>query len=295
MSRTERDTTRVVRSWLEEGVTVLPDRVLDAVEESLHATPQRRGGWLARHFMTRGTNRLRFGFAAAVVAAAILAGLSVLPRDVGGPPTPTATPTSTATPTLDTLPTGTPASLVLGEGQTLDAGTYALTEGFPVNLTFTIRDGWETCSAGEHEQGVCPSGPDSGSRGISFLIIENVVADPCGSDAMVEPPVGPSVDDLVAAIADLEGFESSTPVEVTVDGYSGMQLEVIAPFNPGCDIRTWATADRLNGVSSNEHNLLRILDVAGTRVMIAAAYPPDVTADERSEMVGIMDSVRIDE
>ena len=26
----DRDTTRIVRSWLDEGVTALPDRVLDA-------------------------------------------------------------------------------------------------------------------------------------------------------------------------------------------------------------------------------------------------------------------------
>ena len=42
----ERDETRIVRSWLEEGVTVLPDRVLDAVLDQVPATPQRRaGGW----------------------------------------------------------------------------------------------------------------------------------------------------------------------------------------------------------------------------------------------------------
>ena len=28
---TDRETTRILRSWLEEGVTALPDRVLDAV------------------------------------------------------------------------------------------------------------------------------------------------------------------------------------------------------------------------------------------------------------------------
>ena len=39
---TDRDVTRIVRSWLEEGVTALPDRVLDAVLDQLPATPQRR-------------------------------------------------------------------------------------------------------------------------------------------------------------------------------------------------------------------------------------------------------------
>ena len=42
---TDRDVTRIVRSWLEEGVTALPDRVLDEVLGHLPATPQHRPGW----------------------------------------------------------------------------------------------------------------------------------------------------------------------------------------------------------------------------------------------------------
>ena len=45
---TDRDTTRLVRSWLEEGATALPDRVLDAVLDQVPATPQRRSWWPAR-------------------------------------------------------------------------------------------------------------------------------------------------------------------------------------------------------------------------------------------------------
>ena len=47
---TDRDTTRIVRSWLEEGVTALPDRVLDAVLDQVPATSQRRPWWPARRF-----------------------------------------------------------------------------------------------------------------------------------------------------------------------------------------------------------------------------------------------------
>ncbi len=45
---TERDVTRIVRSWLEEGATALPDRVLDTVLDQLPATSQRRAWWPAR-------------------------------------------------------------------------------------------------------------------------------------------------------------------------------------------------------------------------------------------------------
>ena len=39
---TDRETTRIVRSWLQLGVDRLPERVLDAVLDVLPATPQRR-------------------------------------------------------------------------------------------------------------------------------------------------------------------------------------------------------------------------------------------------------------
>jgi hypothetical protein len=35
----DRDVTRTVRSWLEDGATALPDRVLDAVLDQIPATP----------------------------------------------------------------------------------------------------------------------------------------------------------------------------------------------------------------------------------------------------------------
>jgi hypothetical protein len=44
---TDRDVTSIVRSWLDEGVTALPDRVLDAVLDQVPATPQRRGPGVA--------------------------------------------------------------------------------------------------------------------------------------------------------------------------------------------------------------------------------------------------------
>src|SRR5690606_36009570 len=92
------DTTRIVRSWLDEGVTQLPDRVLDAVLDQVPATPQRRVTWWpARRLSTMNTT-LKFGLAAVVVAVAALIGINSLgtPSNVGGPgpaPDPTVEPT----------------------------------------------------------------------------------------------------------------------------------------------------------------------------------------------------------
>ena len=67
---TDRDVERIVRSWMDEGVTQLPDRVLDLVLDQIPATPQRRAGWLARRFPIMNTYA-RLSLIAAVVLAAV--------------------------------------------------------------------------------------------------------------------------------------------------------------------------------------------------------------------------------
>src|SRR5882672_2961268 len=95
---TDRDSTRIVRSWLEEGATTLPDRVLDAVLDQVPATPQRRPWWPARRF-SEMNNAWKLAIAAAAVVVVALVGIDLLPGNGGiiagpGPsPTPAATPT----------------------------------------------------------------------------------------------------------------------------------------------------------------------------------------------------------
>ena len=63
---TDRDTTRIVRSWLEEGVTALPDRVLDTVLDQIPATQQRRSCWPPRRLPNMNSyTRIGLGAAAA--------------------------------------------------------------------------------------------------------------------------------------------------------------------------------------------------------------------------------------
>jgi hypothetical protein len=80
------DTTRIVRSWLDEGVTQLPDRVLDLVLDELPATPQRRATpWPTRRLPIM-SKIVPLGLAAAAVAIATLLGIHYLgSTNVGGP------------------------------------------------------------------------------------------------------------------------------------------------------------------------------------------------------------------
>ena len=89
---TDHDVTRIVRSWLEEGTTVIPDRVLDTVLDQVPTTHQRRLWWPARRFPTVNSSALRIGLVAAVLIVAAVVGWRLLPGSIspGGPLAPTA-------------------------------------------------------------------------------------------------------------------------------------------------------------------------------------------------------------
>ena len=95
----ERDATRIVRTWLESGSTAIPDRVVDAVLAELPSRPQRRSRWSPRR-----SQPMKFALpiavgAAAVALVAVVLGSQFLPNDsnVGVPSSsPSTSPTLSA-------------------------------------------------------------------------------------------------------------------------------------------------------------------------------------------------------
>jgi hypothetical protein len=281
----DRDVERIVRSWMDEGVTQLPDRVLDAVLDQLPATPQRRFTWRLARMFPLTNNPVGLVLTAAVVVALVLGIRLLSGSSVGDIPDATSTP----------RPSASPISLP-GATWPLDAGIYSL-PSFPLDITFEVPAGWHSCSDSFVEQSVCytPTDFDLDTR-VSFVIVVNVVADPCSpGEQPLKPPAGPSVDDLVAAISSLEGFEASAPVDLTLDGYFGKRFTLTTPQDPGCDLNTWATVERTNSVSPGEVNLLHVLDVNGTRLVITGDYYPEepAAAQRRAALEQIIASVQI--
>lgn len=282
---TERDTTRIVRLWLRTDEHESANRVLDAVLDQLDTTSQRRAGWPARRTIT--VNKFTsIGLAAAAVLVAVLVGLQLFGASggVGGPeaqPTPTAATTPSA------------AAQPLPEIGPLTAGRYAIGDPYPATISFDVPEGWHPCVVSEFEQGVCES-YDAGAVGVAFLVVDNVVADPC-DEAELEPPVGPSVNDLVEAISNLDGFEASTPTDVTIDGYPAKRFTITAPVVSRCELRTWVTPTRTNGVGLGEENLVVVVDVDGVRLMIASANSPVRVTDAQLQAVDeLIASISID-
>jgi hypothetical protein len=157
---------------------------------------------------------------------------------------------------------------------------------------------------------------DDGHVGVSITTVTNLVRHGCRDHAWTDPPVGPSVDDLATALADLAPFRvTSPPRDVTAFGYSGKHLELTVPdlavegqgddrrFT-GCvegKLKSWVAAidtepgDAFYGYSEPGHTEdFWILDIEGTRLMIEANWSPNSPRKDVAEMRAILDSIRIE-
>ena len=288
MNRTERDVTRVVESWLEDGVTQLPDRVLDAVERQLPTTHQRRAGWLARRFPIMNSTTLRYGIAAAVVVIAALVGIRFLPADIGGPgptPTPTAEPTPSPTP----QPLGTQDSLA--------PGRYAV-PGFAAGVTVAVPSGgWSSSSSWVV---IGPRGNEEPEgMAIRFFTAYGLYANPAsGADGLVE--MGPTGADMVQAILDHPVLEATGPTDVTIDGRAGQMVELTIPADAdmttegqylifadanGGGVWGWAPGQTFN---------LYIAEVAGERLIFDAFHYEDTPEEDLAAQRSVVESIRFD-
>ena len=140
--------------------------------------------------------------------------------------------------------------------------------------------------------------------GLVFSDVWNIYADGCRWQLM-DPSVGPSVDDLVAAYASLPGF-GPTVRDVTVDGHAGKRIQLTAP---DYDVTTCTDgkfgilqdgnapspdgAPHLWAQAPGQVNTMWILDVDGSRLQILSGYPPGTSEQDREDLDQMVASVDI--
>ena len=148
--------------------------------------------------------------------------------------------------------------------------------------------------------------PDEADRhvGISIVTVTNLVVDGCHDHGLANPPVGPSVDDLATALAELEPFVvTSPPSDVTAYGYDGKYLEVRLPEATdlstctGGEVISWDTpvlSYPFHGYFLGLIEEFWILDVEGSRLAIITNRSPDSPRADVAEMRAILDSIEIE-
>ena len=217
-----------------------------------------------------------------MVTASVLgaACTSTLPTSTSSQPA--STPSATTTPTTPTLAAG------------LDEpGTYRLT-GAEMNGTITVPAGWENIEGWGVAKG-------EGDAFMAVVIWPNdeevaqVYADPCDwSGNLVDPPVGPTVEELANALAAQPQRGDAAPTDVTIDGYDGKLVEMSVPTGidfADCDEGNFSSWAGRFHQGPGQVDVVHILDVDGERAVLIAHHMPGVSAAGLAEQQAVVDSI----
>ena len=291
---TDRDVTRIVRSWLNEDRHEDADRVLNTVLDQLDTTPQRRSWWSAwRHPVMNNT--LRIALAAAAVVVVALIGYQFLFAPTVGGPAPVETPTPTSEPTVTPAPSRTSAFPPAGELAT--TGRHSMTlEG--VTFTFSVPTGWVSNGIFgiDRSAGIGPDG-----AGFIFWIDApvGVFSDPCSETK--GPALGTSAVDLAAAVAAVPGTDlTSGPTDVTVGGYAAKYVVITIREDIGCapnNFYLWyAPSPTQARYATSLGSTIRtwIVDVDGTIVWIDGETYKGAGPEPGQELQQIVDSIQFE-
>ena len=265
-------------------------------------------------------NPLKLAVAVAAVVAVALVGINLLPRNEGVGPSPTVAPTATPTssPSASSSPSPSPVSLPDGplpagryetqpfvgpgglcEGQTgcIEAGA----EDDSIRIAVTVPDGWT--GFGDAVVPTVESYAPPGGAALMFWRGGWLNSQLCGEGAPADIPTGTTVAEFVTALVDHPDLDVTSPVDVTLGGFSGKYLELRAPANTttdelgpepsGCNYYfVWEPGVYAQGPSA----LWRIwvLDVDGIRVVVRSDSFPGTTPQVQAQLQAIVDSIQIE-
>jgi hypothetical protein len=245
----------------------------------------------------------------AVLASALLASVAGCASGSGGPAAdaPSAvTVTSSGAATILDVANNDPEPF-----SGLAPGLYAvdpdLDPSTPMLVTFRLsHEGWKSwIGAAKFSR--------AGHVGVSITTVTTVVTDGCRDHTWAFPHVGPSVDDLATALANLRPFHlTRPPEEVTAFGFPGQHLTWTVPNLPMSKdghftrcaegkLKSWVAAidvepgDAFYGYTGPGYQEeFWLLDVEGTRLMIATERSLGSPPRDVRELRGIVDSIQIE-
>jgi hypothetical protein len=225
----------------------------------------------------------------------VLLGVALSLAACGTASSPSSEPTPESTTASSQAATPLPA---LGTQDPLDAGRYAVDAGPGIDVTVEVPTGW---SSNGNWVAIGPHGNDEPS-GMAIRFYSgtlNLYTNPASTaEGQLDPPVGPTVDDLVGAIVAHPAWIASEPTDVAIDGNPAQLVQITIPADAeftaddqfmlfvdsgGGQVWGWAPGQTFD---------LYIAEVDGQRLVIDAFHYPETTEDDLAAQREVVDSVQ---
>ena len=183
----------------------------------------------------------------------------------------------------------------------IEPGTYRIprSEWSLVDFTVTFPEGW-TVQYGH----VYIKHPDTDDElGFYAVLVDAINADACEGNNGELVEVGPSVDDLAAALLQQQGPLASGPIDATLGGYPATRIDLTVPdgfdLEP-CNLediglQVWysAPADKYFVLLPGGNMSVHIVDVDGQRqVFLTGGFA--ASDEDVRELQAILDSIQIE-
>lgn len=286
----QRDPDRLIRAFLDEGLTELPDRTFDAVRAHIERTRQRAviGPWRNPPMRT-----FRYMAIAAVIALIVIIGATLVG---GGRVTSSPSPGPTAVGSPPMRPTFVPsAAQPYHWPNALHVGDYATSFAWnlPFAVGFTVPAGWESRDVEIIK----------GDMSVAVELAWDLYDNPCAATPAVVDS-GSTPMDFANALATNANLDVSAPAATTIGGRSAVTVTYRARPGVACvgeDSKLWSSpAWMILPVSPlgppswplrvGLHRL-SIIDMDGTRLLFDATAGANPTPAKEAELQGVLDSL----
>jgi hypothetical protein len=194
------------------------------------------------------------------------------------------------------LPLGTTTTSVLG------ATTVLYPDGRigDAQLTLLMPTGWVTWPSNSSIPSAIIKGEPEPPNwmAVGAFSVANIYTDRCQwRSALLDPPVGPTVDDLTIALADVWGSDATPPIDITLDGFAGKQIVLTVPTDvdfADCDNGQFRRFPGWWYQGQGQIDRVWILDVEGERLVVLATFFPEGSAKDLAELQQVIDSIQIE-
>lgn len=289
-----RDTERLIRAFLDEGVTELPERAYHAVRSDIERTHQRVviGPWRTPDMNTFA----KFAMAAAAVLVVALVGYNLLPSDPGRGGAASVAPSPSSSVTAPPSPSPSPSELTFFPDGSIEPGRHSIVRSGK-SLSLDMPAGWSS------HLGVRIY---TASGGAAFIFWTdppvNVYADPCAKEPL-DPPAGDTPAELAAAVSSIPGTDVvSGPSDVTIGGHPAKLVTIRIRDDIDCppgEFLLWyreadgPTGGRWPDAVGDTINTW-IIDVDGTIVWIDGSWASGSPATRQRYMEQIVASIQFE-